>query len=78
MHTELIRDDFNSQADLDTAGEPLQRLVLDFADLVDWAADLSPRVRRVREASQAPYLVTVGLAALLTVGVVLLMTRTRL
>ena len=77
MHAQLVRDDFNSHAVLDPAGEPLQRLVLDFEDLVDWAADLSPRVRRVRDAAQAPYLVTAGLAALLAVGAVLLMTRVR-
>ena len=78
MYTDLVREAFNSSADPDTAGEPLQRLVLDFADLVDWAADLAPQIRRVRDASQAPYLVTAGLAALLAVGVVLLMTRARL
>ena len=78
MYAQMLPDDVVSRSDLDTPAESFQRRVLDFEDLVDWAAELAPQVRRMRDASQAPQLGTVGLAALLAVGAVLLLTRARL
>jgi hypothetical protein len=74
----MLPDAIASRPELDTPAESFQRLVLDFEDLVDWAAELAPQVRRVRDVSQAPQLGSVGLAALLAVGALLLMTRARL
>ena len=44
MNTQLLCDEINAQPDPEAAGASLQHLVLDFADLVDWAGDMAPRV----------------------------------
>jgi hypothetical protein len=75
MNTQLKPDDFNEPPDFGIRDDSLQRLVVDIEDLVDWAADLAPQVAQMRDASRAPYVVALGLAALTGAVITLLVVR---
>jgi hypothetical protein len=75
MNTQLKPDELTDPTDFGIRGDSLQRLIVDIEDLVDWAADLAPQVVPARDASRAPYLVALGLAALTAAAITLLVIR---
>jgi len=57
---------------LGICGDTPQTLVIDLADLVDWAAEATPRIARLRGAVRGEQLVALGFAALTAAAVTLL------
>jgi len=53
-------------------GDTPQRLVVDMADLVDWAAEATPRIARLQDAVRGEQLVALGFAALTAAAVTFL------
>jgi hypothetical protein len=53
-------------------GDTPQRLVVDIADLVDWAAEATPRIARLRHAVRGEQVVALGFAALTAAAVTFL------
>jgi hypothetical protein len=61
-----------ARAVLGLRGDTPQRLVVDMADLVDWAAEATPKIARLRDAVRGEQLVALGFAALTAAAVTLL------